>query len=354
MNKKNLISRVTNLPIRGITSLPSKYSCGNNREFYSEADYWWLDTNDPQGKYINRDGESNPDCFNRHRKALMRLSCIVGFLAQEYICSNDKTILQRLCNHLELWFKDEQHSMLPHLEYSQAIRNQVPGRSFGIIDTIHLAEVALTVLKFRQEIPEQLFIAITKWFEQYLKWLNTSPLGIKEKAAANNHGVCWYLQATAFAHLTNNQNLLEEFRKDFEEKLLLQIAKDGSLPLELKRTKPYGYELFTIEAFAGLASLLSTKNYNAFIAHPKESGSILDAVDFMFPYINDKNKWCYQKDVKYFNYWPVKQNALYLASTFCKKEEYYALWEKLPNYRLKFELVRNYPIRTPQLWIINK
>ena len=72
----------------------------------------------------------------------------------------------------------------------------------------------------------------------------------------------------------------------------------------------------------------------------------------MGEYIEDKSRWCYQKDVKYFDYWPVKQNALYLVDAFCGKKDARMLWEKLPTYRLKFELVRNYPVRTPDLWII--
>ena len=93
MNHKNLTARVLNLPVRSITSVKSPYSCGNEREFYSEADYWWRDPADPAGKYINRDGESNPDCFNRHRKLLMRLSCITGALATEYLRSDRKSVV---------------------------------------------------------------------------------------------------------------------------------------------------------------------------------------------------------------------------------------------------------------------
>jgi hypothetical protein len=37
-----------------------------------------------------------------------------------------------------------------------------------------------------------------------------------------------------------------------------QLAADGSLPLELKRTKPYGYALFDLEALAALCEILST------------------------------------------------------------------------------------------------
>ncbi len=351
MIQDSLINRVINLPVRGITSVVSSYSCGGAREFYSEADYWWRDPAAPSGKYVNRDGESNPDCFNRHRKRLMRLSCIAGVLAQEYLQTGEKTLLDKFCEHLHIWFADENISMLPHLEYAQAIRNQVPGRNFGVIDTLHLAKVALAVFKLRQVIPPELLAKVTGWFEQYLHWLCTSDLGSTERATLNNHAVCWYVQAAAFALLTENTPLLDEFRRDTAEVLLKQIAPDGALPLELKRTKPYGYELFTVEVFAGLAALLSNAKENFFMLRKDDGGSILDAVEFMYPYIADKGKWFTRKDVKYFDYWPVKQNALYLADALCGKPQYRELWDKLPDYRLKFELVRNYPVRTPELWL---
>ena len=352
MNRNILLERVISLPVRGITAAKSSYSMGNEREFYSEADYWWRDPADPAGKYINRDGESNPDCFNRHRKRLMRLSCIIGFLTSNYLQKPDKAVLAKICEHLDIWFADEKISMLPHLEYSQAIRNQVPGRSFGVIDTIHLAEVALAVIKLKEDLPEKLYTSVKEWFTRYLQWLSSSQLGTTERQAHNNHAVCWYLQAAAFAHLTENEALLEEFRRDFEKRLLEQIAPDGSLPQELKRTKPYGYELFTLEAFAGLAALLSTAQYNAFLQRKANGGSVYDAVKFMQIYIADKSTWHYRQDIKYFDYWPVKQNALYMADAFCGNADFKAIWQSLPDYKLKFELVRNYPVRTPELWII--
>lgn len=346
-----MITRIMNLPVRGITAVKSPYSCGNEREFYSEADYWYPNPDNPAGEYICRDGESNPDCFNCHRKLLMRLSCIVPTLGKAFLQSSKKELLDKLQDHLKIWFTDESISMLPHLEYSQAIRNRVPGRSFGVIDTIHLAEVALTVSRLRHVLPTEQVASVTEWFGQYLNWLRTSQLGIAERTAHNNHAVCWYLQAAAFAKLIADEESLEEFRNDFKNTLLEQIAGDGTLPLELQRTKPYGYELFTLEAFAGLAALLSTKKENFFLLRKGDGGSVRDAVEFMYPFIADKKSWPYRSDVQYFDYWPCKQSALYLASHYTEIEKYRELWYQLPNYSFKFELVRNYPVRNPEFWI---
>ena len=48
-------------------------------------------------------------------------------------------------------------------------------------------------------------------------------------------------------------------RKRFKDVLLPgQMAADGSFPRELKRTKPYGYSLFNLDAMATICRILST------------------------------------------------------------------------------------------------
>jgi hypothetical protein len=57
-----------------ITAFPSKHSAGGLHDFYSQADYFWPDPNNPNGPYINRDGQSNPENFDEHRKVMVALS----------------------------------------------------------------------------------------------------------------------------------------------------------------------------------------------------------------------------------------------------------------------------------------
>jgi hypothetical protein len=47
--------------------------------------------------------------------------------------------------HLRAWFIDEQTRMNPNLQYAQAIHGRFTGRGIGIIDTIHLVEVARAI-----------------------------------------------------------------------------------------------------------------------------------------------------------------------------------------------------------------
>src|SRR6266404_7660744 len=54
-----------------ITASHSPRSAGGIHDFFSEGDYWWPDPQNPEGPYIQRDGMSNADNYNDHRRALM-------------------------------------------------------------------------------------------------------------------------------------------------------------------------------------------------------------------------------------------------------------------------------------------
>lgn len=57
-----------------ITAFPSDKSPGGLHDFFSQADYFWPNPKDPNGPYISRDGQSNPENFDDHRKAMIALS----------------------------------------------------------------------------------------------------------------------------------------------------------------------------------------------------------------------------------------------------------------------------------------
>src|SRR5437764_1306202 len=65
-----------------VTASHSPRSAGGPHDFFSEGDYWWPDPQNPGGPYVQCDGESNPDNFVEHRRALLRLSVQVPALAE--------------------------------------------------------------------------------------------------------------------------------------------------------------------------------------------------------------------------------------------------------------------------------
>jgi hypothetical protein len=337
-----------------ITASSSERSAGGLHDFFSEADYWWPDPKDPNAPYIQRDGMSNPDNFVAHRRALMRLSVQVPALVAAWKLTKDKRYAVHAVEHLRAWFVDERTRMSPNLQYAQAIHGRTTGRGIGIIDTIHLVEVAraIELLKGSSALSMTELGAITQWFKDYLQWMTTSKNGLEEREAKNNHGTCWVMQVAAFAQLVGDQKLIDYCRDRFKTVIVPnQIAADGSFPEELRRTKPYGYSLFNLEAMATICQILSTPKDNLFSYESANGGSFRRALEYMAAFIRDKKAWRPKPDVMYDNEWPMRQNSLLFGGLALNRPDYLETWKKLPPDSNVEEVVRNFFIRQPVLWV---
>ena len=338
-----------------ITASSSPRSAGGLHDFFSEGDYWWADPQNPNGPYIQRDGMTNPDNFVDHRRYLMRLSVQVPALAAAWKLTRDERYARHAIKHLHAWFIDEKTRMNPNLQYAQAIHGRFTGRGIGIIDTIHLVEVAraIDILKDSKALNMNELGGVLQWFIDYLEWLTTSKNGIEEREAKNNHGTCWVMQVAEFAQLVGNRELQEYCRNRFKTVLVPhQIAIDGSFPEELRRTKPYGYSLFNLDALATICEVLSSEKDNLWTFMTADGRGMAKALVYMYPFIKDKKSWPLKPDVMYDAEWPRRQASLLFAGRALNKPEYIELWKKLPGDSKVDEVIRNFFIRQPVLWVI--
>lgn len=343
---------LTEAPIT-ITASQSPRSAGDLHDFFSEGDYWWPDPANADAPYIQRDGMTNPDNFTDHRKYLMRLSVQVPALAAAWKLTRDKRFAQHAAKHLRAWFLAEATRMNPHLKFSQAIKGRFTGRGIGVIDTIHLVEVAraIEVLENSGTLSNVELNGIKQWFADYLQWMTTHQYGIDEREAKNNHGTCWVMQVAMFARLTGNQELQQYCRERFKSVIVPgQIEKDGSLPLEMRRTKPYGYSLFNLDALTTICQILSTPQNNLWAFETADGRGVRKAVAFMAPYIRDKKSWPLKPDVMYDADWPMRHSSLLFAGLAYGNDDYLALWKTLKADSTVEEVVRNFFIRQPVLW----
>ena len=339
---------------RTIVSVPAPRSAGGLHDYYSEADYWWPDPKNPNGAYIRRDGESNPANFVAHRDLLIRLSIEAPALAAAWTLTGRREFAAHAAAHLRAWFVEPATRMNPNLMYAQAIHGVDTGRSIGIIDTLHLVEVAQAVIVLAREgaIEESVHEGVRAWFSAYLSWLTTTARGQEERDAKNNHGSCWLLQAAGFAAFTDNNAVRSACRERFRKDILpTQIAADGSFPLELARTKPYSYSLFNLDVLGMSAHLLSDSADNLWTFKLPDGRSLEGCFRFMVPYIASKNSWPYRSDVEYFDALPVRQPSLLFGGLAYRQRDYLELWRHLnPDPQVQ-EIIRNHPIRQPLLWM---
>lgn len=335
-----------------ITAFPSDRNPGGLHDFFSEADYFWPNPADPNGPYIDVDGKSNPANFQGHRKAMIALSVRMPALTAAWRLTGKRTYGEHAAAHLRAWFIDASTRMNPNLEFSQGVRNKTTGRSFGIIDTLHLVEVARAASLIKEMFlspPDRQ--ALDAWFREYLHWLQTSDKGVTEGSATNNHAVCWALQVAEFARLIGDQDTRAAMRARYKTDLLNQMALDGSFPRELARTKPYSYSIFNLDVMAALCKSLSVPGEDMFRFTTDDGRGICKGMAFLFPYLKNKQEWPYAKDVEHFDALPVRAPSLLFCGLACSRPQYLALWKQLDPDPTDPEIIRNYPIRQPLLWL---
>lgn len=341
-----------------VTANRAQRSAGGLHDFFSEGDYWWPDPANPDGAYIQRDGMTNPENFVAHRQAMIRFSEIVGSLAAAYKITGRKKYAEKALEHCDAWLMDTATRMTPHLLYAQAIKGRVTGRGIGIIDAIHLMEVVKGLEVIEKRMPRMSVKrrqAYRQWFAQYLQWVTTHAYGLDEMKAANNHGTCWVMQVAVFAGYTGNDSLRAMCSQRFKEVLLpSQMAADGSFPLELKRTKPYGYSLFNLDAMATICQELSNTHDNLWQFTLPDGRSMEKAIQFLYPWVVNKSAWPYAKDVMYWEQWPVAHPFLVFGGLALQQKTWLQTWTRLEHAPTVEEVIRNLPVRNPLLWIDEK
>ena len=130
-----------------------------------------------------------------------------------------------------------------------------------------------------------------------------------------------------------------------------QVAADGSFPLEITRTKPYGYALFNLDAFAIVCQTLSDSRDDLWRFELPDGRGMRKMMQFMFPYIADKSRWPHKPDVQYHENWPIRHPSLLFAGRALARPEYVDVWRKLDPDPTVDEVIRNFVVRQPLLWI---
>lgn len=329
-------------------------SAGGRHDYYSEGTYWWPNPLNPNGPYIQKDGQNNPENFDKHAKNIMLFSWIVGTETSAYILTGKEKYAKTALRHINAWLVDSTTRMNPNMLYSQAIKGVCTGRGIGIIDAASLIDVAqsIRILERSNYIPKENLYQIKSWFDQYLKWLTTHKYGLDELNWKNNHGTWANCQAAAYARLVNNDKVLEYCRKQFTEVLLpKQMAIDGSFPLEIARTKPFGYSLFNLDGFAILSTILTDNSFDGWNYNLSDGRGLNKGVEFIMPFIRDKSTWPYKKDVLHWDQQPSRQPFMLFGAINQKQIEWFELWKKQKTEFPNDEIRRNLPLKNILLWI---
>ena len=299
---------------------------GDKHDYMSFGKYWWPDPAAKDGRpYIRRDGEVNPEVNDfPDDKNLGRMLRAVTTLSYASYFLGDRRYADQAAVVLRVWFLDSLTRMNPNLNFAQAVPGRNDGRGAGIVDAHQLPKLvdALGMLEESPSLTRQDREGLQAWFRAYLRWLRESKNGKQEAQAKNNHG-CWYdVQVVSVALYVGDRDLARNvLTQSREVRIARQIEPDGTQPMELARTRSFGYSMFNLEAMAQLALMGERIGVDLWQFETKDGRGIRTALDFLLPYIFGEKRWERQQIVD------VKLNPMYpllLEAARAYKEKKYA------------------------------
>jgi hypothetical protein len=264
------------------------------QDYFSEGPFWWPDPKNRDGPYIRRDGERNPDRFDRNHDDLIAMASALMSLGMGAALLGDRRCSERAAEVASVWFVDAKTRMNPNLEHGQAVRGVVSGRAEGLIDTVSLiyAVQGLALVDAAGELDSRVASGVRNWFVDYLQWMRTSRIGREEQKSGNNHSTWWAAQAAAYASFTGNSAVQKELWDEYRTYLVPeQIRPDGSCPREETRNESLHYSAYNLDAFSLLCRQAQVAQVDLWTFRDPSGASLLKSIDYLLPYVEDPAAW---------------------------------------------------------------
>ena len=314
---EQILKEANNLLSKAIPTIMDKDKpapSGDKHDYYSCAPYWWPDPANPTGPYIRKDGVTNREVTTPDKKNLGTLTNGIIRLSLAYYLTSEEKYATKAVENLRVWFINQETRMNPNLNYGQTIVGHFggKGRGAGLIETYKFVEMldGIELLKksaaFKRNDQQQLI----QWFSEYLNWMITSPIGIQEYNAKNNHGTAFEVQATRVALFVGKEDIARHYINNFAaRRIFTQIEPDGKQPLELVRTKALGYSTFNLTHLLDMCAIAKTMKIDLFPVKSTDERSISKALEYLSQFVNEpQSNFPYKQIVD----WEIVQNNLCL------------------------------------------
>jgi hypothetical protein len=276
---------------------------GDKHDYMSIAPYFWPDPATKDGlPYVRKDGKVNPESREEAANDTLRARLVgssVETLALAYHFTGEQKYAEHAAKILRTWFLDPATKMTPHFRFAQAIPGVNDGRGTGLIEARGLVDAAdaaiLLVGSKHWSAADQR--ALQAWGEVFFEWLLGSKNGQDERAAKNNHGTWYDVQAVKWALVLGRKDKAKELCVAAGPgRIGVQVELDGKQPLELVRTASFSYSCFNLLALTRLADLSEHAGVDLWRYKTVDGRSIRVALDFLVPYLGkNPQPWTMQQ-----------------------------------------------------------
>ena len=287
-----------------VTDKPQLPPSGDKHDYLSQAPYWWptepKTADNPWGcPYVQRDGVTNPDInlITDHAERGSMFEAVYTLTLAWYY-TGAAAYAERAALDLRTWFVDPATRMNPNLNYTQFIPCLLSGRGIGIIDfSEQFTDVIDAAAILDTGAPSWTgadHAAMQSWYAPFLTWLRTSSNGASEAAQTNNHGSFFDQLEAALAVATGQPDLARAVVTGAEAKRLdVQLAGNGTQPLEITRTRSWHYSNFNLLALTRLAMIGRHVGVDLWHYTTPSGGGILKSVDCLIPAATGAAAWPY-------------------------------------------------------------
>lgn len=233
---------------------------GNKHNYESLATYYWPDPNNPEGRYIAKDGQTNPETKEYDFPRLLQLNKNCTYLSKAFFLSGDTRYHKALCSQLDTWFISSETRMEPNLDYSQFIprHNGNKGMPGGVLDAYRLVDVIESILlaDHVKSIGRKRRKALVRWFDALGRWMVESQNGQKARVMPNNHAIAYNGTLLEIALFTKNKSLQRDAVQCFVQNIDRQIDDSGKMPNELSRNNAFTYSIFNLSHIVEVCSMI--------------------------------------------------------------------------------------------------
>ncbi|MCR5180952.1 MAG: alginate lyase family protein [Bacteroidaceae bacterium] len=248
----------------GIVAVTDKTTSisGDSHTYESLSVYWWPDPSNPNGPYVARDGQFNPEYKRYDYPRLLAMVANVRECSKAYYITHDITYYDFLCRQLDTWFIHKDTRMYPHFDYSQFIpgRNANRGNPQGMIDAYNLNDVleGIRLAHSVKRLGRKRMRALRSWFRDFAQWMQESSYGQTAAAYTNNQGTAYDVTLYNILLFAKKKSARRAILSSFYEKRLLQqVDAEGKQPEELKRTRAYFYSLYNLTHLVDFCVMVS-------------------------------------------------------------------------------------------------
>ncbi len=268
---------------------------GDKHDYMSLAPYHWPNPEKADGlPYIRKDGQTNPEVKEyKDKEYLPKLCADVYHLGLAYYFSGKEMYAEHAAKLVQVWFLNSDTRMNPNLNFGQAIKGVTTGRGAGMIDTRHFVKLVdgLNLIETSKAYTAANQAGMRHWFSEFLRWMQTSKIGMDEMKAENNHGAWYDAQRLALALYTKNDALAKEVVASTKKRLDQQMAADGSFPKEMERTISLHYSTFVMEALFQVAHMAEKTGTDLWSWKTASGKSLEKGFEVLKPYWLKEAEW---------------------------------------------------------------